>query len=81
MPSILDQGKEHAAELAKVKPSAFVVGGTFDGHRVIGGVTYQRSWKNGWGASAYVRAWYDDKPVIPTEKTGVMAGGEMTKTF
>lgn len=83
-PSIFDPAKLEAAadkELAKVKPDAFVVGGTFDGHKVTGGIAYQRTWKTGWGATAFFRAWYDNKPVIPTEKSGVIAGGEITKTF
>lgn len=80
-PSIVEQGKAHATELAKVKTEALVVGGTFDGHRVIGGVEYQKNWKNGWGAVVYAKAWYDNKPVVPTEKTGVIAGAEITKKF
>lgn len=72
------------AELAKVKadkPSSFTVGGTFDGHKVTGGIEYQRKWSNGWGATAFARAWWDDAPITPTDKFGVVAGGEVTKTF
>ena len=85
-PSILEQGKEHAKAIATVQqeaPSRFVVGGSFDGQTVMGGVSYDRTWKNGWGATAYVKAWWTDSRVtpIPTAKTGVVAGAQVTKTF
>lgn len=83
-PTLKEQADKHATDLAKVKtetPSKFVVGGTWDGHKVQGGISYDRKWYNGFGATAYLRAWYDDKPIIPVEKAGFVIGGEGTYTF
>lgn len=78
--------EQSAKELAKVKsetPSQFVVGGAFDGHRVTGGLSYNRSWKNGWGATAYAKAWWQDASVTPvgTSQTGGVIGVEGVKKF
>lgn len=84
MPNILESGEKHAKELAKVKtdaPSRFVVGGTIEGRKVTGGISFQRSWSNGWGATAYARAFWTDQPIIPTDKYGYVIGGEIVKTF
>lgn len=81
-PAALDAAAK--AELAKVKaekPSSFTVGGSFDGHVATGGISYDRKWSNGFGLTAYARAWWNDKPVIPTDRAGVVAGAEVTKTF
>lgn len=80
-PTLREQADKHAIELAKVKPSAFVVGGTIEGRRVTGGLSYSRTWRSGWGAVAFARAWYDDAPVIPTDKYGYVLGVEVVKTF
>lgn len=69
--------------LAKVraeKPQQFTVGGalTADG-RVSAVTTYDRKWSNGWGATAYLRAWWDDLPVTPHPK--FEAGVEVVKRF
>jgi len=89
--SILDKAKDIQAEqeLKRIKaeaPSQFVVGGSFDGHKVVGGVSYQRSWKNGWGATAYAKAWWEDIGVTPTSPKGeptkgAAVGFEATKKF
>lgn len=71
----------HAEAIKAVTPDSFTVGGRFDGHTFTGGVTIDRKWSNGWGASAYLRAWYNDAPVVPTSKSGVIAGAEVTKKF
>lgn len=71
--SILDQG------LAEVKAQAFTVGGTFDGKKVSGGVTYDRKWSNGWGITAYAKAFWNDQSVLA--HSGIEAGGKITKTF
>jgi len=72
-----------AAELANVPPSQFVVGGRFDGHRVTGGLSYQRSWVNGWGLTAYAKAWWQDASVTPVggSQSGSAVGVEAVKTF
>lgn len=82
--SILDSGQKHAAELATVQaetPSSFTVGGTFDGHVATGGISVDRKWSNGWGATAYARAWWNDAPIIPTDKFGYVVGAAVTKKF
>jgi len=78
--------EQSAKELAKVKsetPSQFVVGGTFDGHRMTGGLSYNRSWKNGWGATAYAKAWWQDASVTPVgeKHVGGVIGVEGVKKF
>lgn len=73
-------------ELDKVKtdaPSQFVVGATFDGHRAVGGVSYERKWSNGWGATAYAKAWWMDASVTPVggSQLGGVVGVEAVKSF
>lgn len=81
MPTISDQANKAALESVKAeKPSQFTIGGRFDGKTLVGGITYDRTWKNGWGATAYARAWWDDLPVR-TDRPQVEAGGEITKRF
>ena len=81
--TILDQANRAAlAQVRTEKPSQFTVGGSFDGKRIQGGVTYDRKLSNGWGATAYLRAWWDDLPVSTTTRTPrISAGGEVTKRF
>ena len=83
-PTILEQGKAHATELAKVKteaPARFVVGGVVEGRRVTGGISYERKITNLWGVTAYARAWYDDAPLVPTDKYGYVLGFESVTEF
>ena len=83
-PTLREQADKHATDLAKVKtdaPSKFVVGGRIEGRKVTGGISYDRKFSNGFGATAYVRAWYDDQPLIPTDKFGYVIGGEGSYTF
>jgi hypothetical protein len=82
-PTLLaDQANKAVIDQVKAEtPSQFTVGGSFDGHTVTGGVTIDRKWSNGFGATAYIRAWYNDSAVIPRDKHGIVAGGEFTKTF
>lgn len=71
-------------EIEKVKlelPSQFKVGAYFDGQRASGGATYDRSWKNGFGLTAYAKAYWHDAPVIPTDRFGYVVGVEVTKKF
>jgi hypothetical protein len=78
-PSLVEQANK--AALDQVKADTFTVGGTFDGHRVEGGVTIDRKWSNGWGATAFARAWWNGQAVIPKDKHGIVVGGEITKKF
>ena len=81
MPSILEQGEAQIAAVAAAKPNAFTVGGTIDATgRVTGGLTYDRHWSNGWGATAFARAWWDDLAVTP-RKISTSAGVEVVKKF
>lgn len=81
--SLLEQANRAALNAVKRDtPSSFTVGGTFDGKTLQGGITYDRTFKNGWGATAYLRAWWDDLPVsthTPTPK--IEAGVEVVKKF
>jgi len=69
----------HKLALAEVKPSQFTVGGHFDGKTVTGGVSYDRRWQNGWGLTAYMKAYWTNAPVIPQK--GVTAGVEASLKF
>lgn len=65
---ITESLKRHADNAAAVrteKPASFTVGAYTDGHKGTVGVTYDRKWWNGWGATAYARAWWTDAQVIP----------------
>lgn len=81
--SLLDQAHKAALDQVKAeKPSSFTVGGSFNGKKLQGGVTFERTWKNGWGATAYALAWWDDLPVSThTTKPKVSVGGEVSKRF
>lgn len=68
----------------KEKASRFTVGGTIapDG-AIVGGITYDRTWKNGWGLTAYAKAYWNDLPVRvnSAKPTKVEAGFEISKPF
>lgn len=79
--SLLEQANKAALEKVKAEtPQSFTVGGylTRDG-RVVGGVTFDRSWRNGWAATAFAKAWWDDAAVHPNPQ--VEAGVELVKKF
>lgn len=62
--SLVDQANRAAIDDVKQRtPNSFTVGGRFDGKRIVGGVSYDRTLANGWGLTAYARAWWDDLPV------------------
>lgn len=74
----------HKAALDQVKaetPSQFRVGASYDGTTVRGGISYDRTWKTGWGATAYLSAWWNDQAVLPQDKRGVVVGAEGTYKF
>ena len=67
--------------MADVKAMQFTVGGTVsETGAVTGGMTFQRSWKNGLGLTAYARAWWHDTTVV-AHPSGAVAGAEITKRF
>lgn len=70
------------AQVRTAKPQSFTVGGTWDGQKLQGGLTYDRTWRNGWGLTAYARAWYEDAPVSThTKRLKTEAGVEAVKKF
>jgi len=83
-PTLTEQAEALAKELATVKqdaPARFVVGGRIEGRKVTGGISFDRRWQNGWGATAYARAFWDDQPILPVDRFGYIIGGEITKKF
>jgi hypothetical protein len=82
--TLRDQANKAAVDLVKAeKPQSFTVGGSLDvGTRTAtGGITYNHSWKNGWGATAYAKAWWNNAAVIPSDKFGAVIGIEGVKKF
>lgn len=78
--SLLDQANKAALDAVRAeKPQSFTVGGSFDGTALQGGVTYDRKWSNGWGLTAYAKAWWKASAVTPNSK--VEAGAEVTKRW
>lgn len=72
--------------IAKVKaeaPSSFTVGVTANAlaKRADAAVTYDRRWTNGWGLTAYAKAWWHDEAVVPRDKHGAVIGIEAKKQF
>lgn len=69
-------------EVAKIraeKPARFKVGAYTDGRHHRGEVSIDRKWINGWGLTAYARAWWNDAAVIPVpaSKPAPKFGGEV----
>ncbi len=80
--SLSEQAHKKALEQVRAeKPHAFTVGGSFDGKQATGGITYERKWSNGWGLTAYAKAYWHDAPIVPTDQSGYVAGAELTKKF
>lgn len=64
---------------------SFTVGGQFVDGQLRGGVSFDRTWVNGWGLTAYAYAWWQDA-TVSTHTPGpvsrrVTAGGELSKKF
>ena len=81
--SLSEQANQQAIEAVRTgKPSSFTVGGSVRDGKLVGGVTYDRTYKNGWGLTAYAKAWWDDLPVsVGTKRPKVEAGAEIVKKF
>jgi len=77
---IADSIKRHGEQIATTKaekPASFTVGAWSDGHKHTAAITIDRKWWNGFGLTAYARAWYLDAPVMPnTPKLGGEVGVE-----
>lgn len=82
-PTLSDQARRAAIELVKREtPQSFTVGGHFDGQTIVGGLTYDRTWSNGLGLTAYIKAWWGDLPVSThARKSKVEVGGQVVKQF
>ena len=83
MPDTLsEQANKAAIDQVKAKaPASFTVGASYDGKVVSGGLTIDRKWSNGFGLTAYARAWWNDQAVLPQDKHGVVVGAEGTYKF
>ena len=82
MPNILEAANQSVIDdVRKNKASQFTVGGFVKDGKLHGGVTFDRTWKNGWGVTAYARAYWDDLPVSVQRKPTVEAGAELVKKF
>lgn len=81
--TLSEQANKAALDLVRAeKPQSFTVGGQFVDGKLRGGLTYDRKFSNGWGLTAYARAWWDDATVSThTKKPTIEAGSEITKRF
>ena len=80
--SLLDQANKAALDQVRADaPQSFTVGAHYDGQTVSGGVSYNRTWKNGWGGVGYAKAWYRAESVEVKPVSDVQAGVEVTKKF
>ena len=85
MPDTLSQ-QAHKATIASVKtdaPHSFTVGAHADilNKKVDAIVSYDRTWTNGLGLTAYLKGWWNDTAVVPHEKRGLVVGGEGSYKF
>lgn len=81
MPNILEAATEEALkQIRERKASQFTVGGQIIDGKLQGGVTYDRTFKNGWGLTAYAYAYWHDLPVS-VKRPKVEAGAELVKRF
>jgi len=67
------------------KADSFRVGGNVirsEGKlRVEGGVSYDRKITNLFGLTAYAKAYWNDQPIVPTDKFGYVVGAEAIYKF
>lgn len=82
--SLLD--KFHKAAIDSVKtdtPQSFTVGAHADilAKKGEATVSYNRTIWNGFGATAYLKGWWNDTAVVPSEKRGLVVGAEGTYKF
>jgi hypothetical protein len=74
------------AEIERVraeKPSQFTVGGHYDfaTRTVTGGITYDRKITNALGLTGYWKAYWNDLPIYPQNKFGMVIGAEGVYQF
>lgn len=79
MPTLKEQA------IAAIRPAAFRVGADLvregDKLRAEGGVSYDRHWSTGWGVTAYGKAYWTDKPIVPVDRFGYVVGFEVGRKF
>lgn len=86
MPSILESGKAQVEQVVKDKPQSFTVGGHIDtSGEAVASITYDRTIWNGFGLTAYARAWWHDAPVAtnakPKKQLDAGTGFEISKKY
>lgn len=84
MPSILQSGEKAVIDQVKAeKPSQFRVGATADilNRKAEVIASYDRTWSNLWGFTAYAKAYWNDQAVIPADKFGAVIGADVSKKF
>lgn len=79
--TLAEQGEAEVTKILTTKPQKFTVSGFTDGKGAVGKLTYSRKWSNGWGATAYAKAWWNDASVTPERGTGVAVGAEGSYQF
>ena len=80
--TLAEAGEKEVAKIVAEKPQSFTVGVyTVDGKQAEGGITYNRHWSNGWGFTAYAKAWWNDAAVTPNHKIGGAGGFDVKKEF
>lgn len=80
--TLREQGEAEVAKVIATKPSRFTVGAYTDGKGVVASSTYSRKWSNGWGATAYAKAWWNDTSVTPGHtSSGAVIGAEGSYEF
>lgn len=82
--TLSEQANKAALEQVRAeKPSSFTVGAHADilARKAEAIISYDRTWKSGWGATAYLKGWWNDTAVVPQEKRGITVGGEGSIKF
>ena len=79
--SLLDQAHKLALDQTRAeKPQQFTIGAYVAADGTVRGVTtYDRTWRNGWGLTAYAKAYWHDLSVTAHPK--LEAGVEARKSF
>lgn len=74
--TLLQQAQDaRRKQLEALRDDELTLGATTDGKTAEASLTASRTWKNGWGAKAYIKA------LFGPEKPKTEAGVEITKRF
>lgn len=74
--TLAEQGEAEVAKVLAEKPHSFTVGAYSDGKAVNAETTVSYHWSNGWGLTAYAKAWWNDASVTPGRTSGAQVGGQ-----